>query len=156
MGFCLVTNTKLIWWPSVLGALSFLTVTSKQPGYTVNQLHGKISISEVNLLPRVLLPTPVGPRRTILGDGRVSVVQPQSSVSPLSKLARRMQRETRVWNKTTKRSLANQICQNWGLFSYFSGDQGGLKNPEYLQKIFYGISSSHLPHLHISGSSVLI
>ena len=71
-------------------------------------------------------------------------------------LTRRMQRETRVWNKTTKRSLANQICQNWGLCSYFSGDQGGLNNPKYLGKIFYGISSSLLPHLHISGSSVVI
>ena len=29
VGFCLVTPTKLVWWPSVLRALSFFAVTAK-------------------------------------------------------------------------------------------------------------------------------
>ena len=53
-----------------------------------------LDIGETNLLPKVLLPTPVGPRRTILGWGRVLVVQPQFAASPLPRLVRRMQRES--------------------------------------------------------------
>ena len=40
-----------------------------------------LDIGETNLFPKVLLPTPVGPRRTILGWGRVSMVQPHSAAS---------------------------------------------------------------------------
>ena len=47
VGFCLVTNTKLIWWPSVLGALSFLTVTSKQPGYTIQLINFMVKLALV-------------------------------------------------------------------------------------------------------------
>ena len=51
-------------------------------------------IGKTNLLPKLLLPTPMGPRRTILGWGRVSMVQPQFAASPLPRLVRRMQRES--------------------------------------------------------------
>ena len=64
--------------------LGFLKVTNKnikslsQYFYRPDaQLQGKMRSIEQYLLPKVLFPTPVGPRRTILGSGRLSSVNPQ-------------------------------------------------------------------------------
>ena len=56
-----------------------------------------------NLLPKVLFPTPVGPRRTILGCGRVASVHPQVSALEVPMQWRTMKRKEKGSNMAPPR-----------------------------------------------------
>ena len=65
-----------------------------------------------NLFPKVLFPTPVGPRRTIRGWGRVASVHPHVSAIDDPRQWRTRQRNDKDTNMVAPRPISPK-CENW-------------------------------------------